>query len=65
MMDDIRILTTKRDEIAQIDQELLSLLQKRVAAAKEIGDIKKKNGKPIYVPEVEKAKIDLLSKQCE
>lgn len=64
MADDIWTLTVKRDEIAQIDQELLSLLQKRVAAAKVIGDIKKKNGKPIYVPEVEKSKIELLSFQC-
>lgn len=64
MADDIWTLTVKRDEIAQIDQELLSLLQKRVAAAKVIGDIKKKNGKPIYVPEVEKSKIELLSAQC-
>ena len=64
MADDIWTLTVKRDEIAQIDQELLSLLQKRVAAAKVIGDIKKKNGKPIYVPEVEKSKIELLSTQC-
>lgn len=65
MTDDIWTLTTKRDEIAQIDQELLSLLQKRVAAAKIIGDIKKKNNKPIYAPEVEKAKIELLSAQCD
>ena len=45
MADDIWTLTVKRDEIAQIDQELLSLLQKRVAAAKVIGDIKKKHKK--------------------
>ena len=61
MIDDIWTLTAKRDEITQIDQELLSLLQKRIAAAKIIGDIKKKNNKPIYAPEVEKAKIELLS----
>ena len=65
MIDDIWTLTAKRDEITQIDQELLSLLQKRVAAAKIIGDIKKKNNKPIYVPEVEKTKIELLSSQCD
>ena len=65
MIDDIWTLTEKRDEITQIDQELLSLLQKRIAAAKIIGDIKKKNNKPIYAPEVEKAKIELLSSQCD
>ena len=65
MIDDIWTLTAKRDEITKIDQELLSLLQKRVAAAKVIGDIKKKNNKPIYVPEVEKAKIEFLSSQCD
>ena len=64
LMDEIWTLTVKRDEIAQIDQELLSLLKKRVAAGKVIGEIKRKNGKPLYVPEVEKGKIELLSAQC-
>lgn len=60
-MDDLNILTAKRDEIQHLDGKILALLEERIAAAKVIGDIKKKNGKPIYAPEVEKRKIEALS----
>ena len=60
-MDELNILTAKRDEIQYLDGKILALLEERIAAAKVIGDIKKKNGKPIYAPEVEKKKIETLS----
>ena len=60
-MTDLDILLEKRDEIQSLDKQILQLLEQRIAAAKVIGDIKKKNGKPIYVPEVEKKKIETLS----
>lgn len=60
-MNDLDILTKQRDLIQSLDTEILVLLEKRVAAAKIIGDIKKKNNKPVYVPEVEAKKIAALS----
>ena len=64
IVNDIEILTQKRDEIQQLDYEILKLLEQRVEAAKTIGEIKKKNKKPIYAPEVEKKKIETLSQNC-
>ena len=61
IIEELKILEEKRDLINSYDEEILSLLEKRIEAAKTIGVIKKKNGKPIYVPEVEKAKIEKLS----
>lgn len=59
---DIEILTTQRDIITECDKKILSLLEERVEAARKIGHVKKKNNKPIYVPEIENKKIaDLAS----
>lgn len=63
-MNDLEILVQQRDIIQNLDYEILKLLEQRVAAAKIIGDIKKKNNKPIYAPDVEKAKIEKLSAEC-
>lgn len=60
-MNDLDILVEQRDLIQSLDTEILALLEKRVTAAKIIGDIKKKNNKPIYAPEVEAKKISTLS----
>ena len=60
-MEDLDRLISLRDNIQQIDKQLVDMLCERVYFAKEIGEIKKKNGKPIYVPEVEKKKIEELS----
>ena len=60
-MEDLDRLISLRDNIQQIDKQLVDMLCERVHFAKEIGEIKKKNGKPIYVPEVEKKKIEELS----
>ncbi|MEO2065570.1 MAG: prephenate dehydratase [Desulfurobacteriaceae bacterium] len=43
-------LETLRKEIDQIDREILSLLNRRAELAKEVGQIKKKEGLPFYVP---------------
>ena len=63
-MFDLEILVQQRDIIQNLDNEILKLLEQRVAAAKIIGDIKKKNNKPIYAPDVEKEKIEKLSAKC-
>lgn len=56
-------MSDKRQEIAELDNQILSLLERRIAAAQEIGNIKRKNNKPLYVPEVEKEKVAVLAKQ--
>lgn len=60
-MVDLRTLTVMRDKIAKIDEQILQLLEERIDCAKVIGDIKRANGKDIYVPEVEREKIKRLS----
>lgn len=65
MINELNLMIEKRDEIQTIDFTILSLLEERVAAAKIIGDIKKKNNKPIYAPEVEKRKIEILSEKSK
>lgn len=54
-----------RDEIQEIDKQLLVLLQKRTEVVKMVGHYKEERGLPIYVPEVEKKKIEALSAACE
>ena len=51
-----------RKEIDKIDEEILNLLNKRAELAKEIGDIKKKEGREIHVPERERKIFERLSK---
>lgn len=63
-MEDLDRLIGLRDNIQTIDKQLVNLLCERIHFAKEIGEIKKKNGKPIYVPEVEKQKIETLAEYC-
>lgn len=58
---DLHNLTVMRDKIAKIDEQILHLLEERIDYAKIIGDIKRANGKDIYVPEVEREKIKRLS----
>lgn len=61
IFNELELLAKNRDIIQKTDEEILKLLEQRIEAAKIIGDIKKKNGKPIYAPDVEKAKIEKLS----
>lgn len=61
IMEQLDLMSQKRNEIMEYDIQILSLLEQRIEAAKVIGDIKRMNGKPIYVPEVEREKIEKLS----
>lgn len=45
--------------------ELLKLLEKRIDYVKQVGEYKAERNLPIYVPEVEKKKIETLSTVCE
>lgn len=49
-----------RQEIDEIDTELLRMLNRRAACALEIGKIKKRNNLPIHVPEREKKVLQRL-----
>ena len=42
-MNELELMVQKRDEIQFLDEQILSLLEKRVEAAKVIGNIKKKS----------------------
>ena len=61
LFNELELMTEKRDVIQKTDEQILHLIEQRIEAAKVIGDIKKKNGKAIYAPDVEKAKIEKLS----
>lgn len=53
-------LTSLRDEIDDIDSQLVNLLKKRRAVTTKVGELKSEVGMPIYAPEREEA---LLSKR--
>ena len=59
------VLEMLRMQISMVDTDILHLLEERVSIAKEIGKIKEYYGMPIYVPEVEKKKIEKLSTACK
>ena len=58
----VNTLDELRKAISQLDTELVVILNERIKVAKTIGEIKKHYDMPIYVPEVEKRKIEELSK---
>ena len=52
-----------REEINEIDNQLVQLLEQRMSLVKEIGQIKQHFNEPIYAPEIEGRKIKTLSEQ--
>ena len=57
-------LDEMRRAIQSIDEQLVELLERRTKMVKLVGDYKRERGLPIYVPEVEKKKIEALSAEC-
>ena len=53
-------LLALRDRIDAIDRELLALLNKRAGVAQEVGELKKRDGSPVFRPEREAQVIDKL-----
>lgn len=53
-----------RVAIQETDAELVKLLEKRIGYVKQVGEYKAERNLPIYVPEVEKRKIETLSVEC-
>ena len=62
MADDVETTSIDRyrQEIDEIDTELLRMLNRRAACAMEIGKIKKRNNQPIHVPEREEEVLKRL-----
>jgi chorismate mutase / prephenate dehydratase len=53
-------LLALRDRIDAVDRELLQLFNRRAALALEVGELKKKDGSPVFRPEREAQVIDRL-----
>lgn len=62
MSADDKRLAPLRDQIDQIDQELIALLSKRANIALEVGKIKHETGAPVFRPEREKQVIEKIQK---
>ena len=60
----MRELDRLREEIHDIDLQLMELLEKRTGLVKQVGVYKMARGMEIYVPEVEEHKIAQLKKYC-
>ena len=54
-------LQKSRSDISQIDEQIVSLFQKRMAISKEIAQYKKENRLPIYDPERERAILNRVT----
>ena len=57
-------LSQLRSEIDNIDDQLISLFGKRMEVAAKIGEYKKQNNMPIYVPNREREKLLDVSKKA-
>ena len=53
-----------RTSIQMVDADILRLLEERTGYVLRVGEIKSEYNAPIYVPEVEKKKIETLSASC-
>jgi len=56
----VKTLPEYRKELDEIDRELVSLFQKRMALSKEIGQYKKEHSLPILDKEREQEKLDAV-----
>ncbi len=52
-----------RSQIDQIDAEMVRFFKQRMWISQQIGDYKKERGLPIFVPEREVEKLDMLSRR--
>jgi len=59
-------LSQQRAAIDSIDNEILELLQKRLALVLEVGEIKRAHGMKVYDPDRERAVIErLVAARCD
>ncbi|MGB0937762.1 MAG: bifunctional chorismate mutase/prephenate dehydrogenase [Colwellia sp.] len=64
MSDFDKKLSLLRDEIDDIDSQLVSLLAKRLKVTSKVGELKRAEGKPIFSPEREESMIDARRAQA-
>lgn len=58
-------LQALRNEIDQVDQQLLQLLEKRLQLVSEVGRVKHQHGLPVYVPEREAEMLAARRQEAE
>ena len=58
-------LTALRDEIDDIDSELVALMAKRLCVTKKVGELKRAEGMPIFAPDREAALISKRREQAQ
>ncbi|KGQ70995.1 prephenate dehydrogenase [Chelonobacter oris] len=58
-------LQVLRDEIDQVDRDLLKLLEKRLQLVSEVGHVKHRHGLPVYVPEREAEMLAARRREAE
>ena len=62
MQKEFRQIAKLRDKIDEIDRKMVQLINQRAVYADQIGDIKRKLGLPVYVPEREEQVIENVKK---
>ena len=60
----VKEMEVLRTSIQMVDADILRLLEERSGYVLRVGEIKNIYDAPIYVPEVEKKKIETLSAAC-
>ena len=60
----VKEMEVLRTSIQMVDADILRLLEERMGYVLRVGEIKNEYNAPIYVPEVEKKKIETLSARC-
>lgn len=60
----VKEMEVLRTSIQLVDADILRLLEERMRYVLRVGEIKNEYNAPIYVPEVEKKKIETLSARC-
>ena len=60
----VKEMEVLRTSIQEVDIDILRLLEERIGYVLRVGEIKDEYNSPIYVPEVEKKKIEMLSAVC-
>lgn len=58
-------LAPLREQIDQVDQQLIDLLSKRLALVAEVGKVKSEHGIPVYAPEREAAMLAARREEAE
>ncbi len=62
MQKEFQQIAKLRDKIDEIDRKMVKLINQRAIYADQIGDIKRKLGLPVYVPEREEQVIENVKK---